>query len=221
MISGRTRFGNGTGGGIVRTDCAAAGVRPTGAGASGAALRSSPGGVRPFVRLPAEPVGWRKALGDARGDGLRLHRFPKLRGSGHLQHLRGPGKRRGPGVRQRGRPEKGQARPPGHADRALRLYDAAAGGRGTDSCELPLRRPRVRHPRAAHAARAALPAAFGGAAAVFGGAGGRGDHRGAAAAQGRRHQGEPADHVRVRQLLYLLHCALCARPGGFPHAGAH
>ena len=69
-----------------------------------AAREAHPIALRGHLRVPAERGRRPEAHGDAGRVRLHLHRRPQGGGSGDPEHLRRPGARGGPGVRQPGRP---------------------------------------------------------------------------------------------------------------------
>ena len=100
----------------------------------------------------------------------------------------------------------------GCGDRRLRLHDAAARGRGAAVRPVSVRQPRVRHACAAPPAGDDPPRACR-RAAVRHGRGRPLDRGGASRAPRAGAVGLCEHHVRLQQLLHVLHRALCARGG--------
>ena len=98
------------------------------------------------LRLPAERGRRGEDQGFAGGNGLLLYRRSRGGGLDPLQHLRRPGARGGPGVRQRGGLKAHQKAPPLGGHRRVRLHDRAGAGGPAPEKELPLCGPGLRHP---------------------------------------------------------------------------
>lgn len=146
-------------------------------------------------------------------DGLRLLPHGGGGGPGIAEHLRHPGARRAAGVRQRGGPDPHQAPASGAGDLSVRLHGPAGPCGPAAAPVLSPCGPGLWPP----AAVAVSPAAAGPAHQRQAGL----CHRGCARGSGRGHPGGPAEpaeglgvhHVRLQQLLYLLHRPLRPGPG--------
>ena len=143
----------------------------------------------------------------------------RRRGRRRPQHLRRPGERRQPALRQPRPPAPGQGRPPGHADRRRRV--PRAEGPRRDRPAGTVGRRRLRHPqrRVAAGPARARPAQRRGAG---------GDRRGArglpvlAAGQARlRLLRLGVDQRRLQQHLHVLHRPVAARHGEGPPPRRH
>ena len=195
------------------------------AGGLRADLRARHGRRRPpardggHLRLPAERGRQRKAARLSRRDGLRLHAGRVSGRRDRREHLRRARARRDAraGQRRRADPfEKGAA---GADHRGLRLHGPAGAHGAEDQDVLSGGRPGIRPARAV--------ALSGAARAGHGKAQARLRRRKERRRRGRGHPGAPRrqgqglafDHVRLQQLLHLLHRPLCPRARALASAG--
>ena len=178
-------------------------------------------GLCGHLRLPAERGRLGAAAGLPQRDGVPVH--PE-RGGGRPdchQHLRHPGARRDAGAGQRGRAgahQAGQARP---AHLRVRLHGPGAPHGAEDQGLLPAGGSGLRPPRPVAVPGAALPPCDPPGAHLR--------HRRRARLHRRGHppgapgggEGVGEHHVRLQQLLHLLHRALRPGAGALPEAGDH